>query len=686
MASPIIEGALAASRRSFTNLKNLIVALFEALVPVFKALYIGFWKIVNLFIEWHKLPGYISAFNLLALRYELRDNNLHDTYPAPEFQGTKKECPMQDTKFIASRHSDGLYNDLKQPRMGCVGMRFGRNVPRADAKQPSPEELLTPNPRVISERILARPEGQFQPATIVNLLAAAWIQFQVHEWAQHFLDNKKEAHINVPIGKGDRWPSKKMEIPRTKQAPVLDKTDLESPGYENQCTHWWDASQIYGSTEEETLALRASCEDNAPGQLKVTSSGGEEFLPRGTDGIPLTGFRQNWWIGLEILHTLFALEHNAIAKQLHISNPTWSSDQIFDTARLINAALMAKIHTVEWTPAILQHPALQIGMSANWWGLLGDKLWHVFGRIGDNKSEVLSGIPGSDVNHDGVPYSLTEEFVSVYRLHPLIPDNIAFFNVKNGKHESTLPMKDVVFESARKPFDAKTDSDSGSDSGLGLNFADVFYSFGVNYPGAIRARNMPNFLRDLVIPGDETFPEGRRLDLGTIDILRDRERGVPRYNAFRRLFHMPAVKTFTELTGGDAELAADLEDVYGGDVEAVDLLVGSLSEPLPEGFGFSDTAFRVFILMASRRIKSDRFLAGDGWCPEVYTREGMEWVQRNTMKDVLCRHFPELAAPLHDVKNAFAPWSKVGETENYMGVETNDPETLRQQSVSSKDE
>lgn len=36
-----------------------------------------------------------------------------------------------------------------------------------------------------------------------------------------------------------------------------------------------------------------------------------------------------------------------------------------------------------------------------------------------------------------------------------------------------------------------------------------------------------------------------------------------------------------------------------------------LAEPLPPGFGFSDTAFRIFILMASRRLKSDRFFTND---------------------------------------------------------------------------
>ena len=51
-------------------------------------------------------------------------------------------------------------------------------------------------------------------------------------------------------------------------------------------------------------------------------------------------------------------------------------------------------------------------------------------------------------------------------------------------------------------------------------------------------------------------------------------------------------------------------------------MVGLYSEPLPQGFGFSDTTFRVFILMASRRLKSDRFFTRD-YRPEVYSRAGL---------------------------------------------------------------
>ena len=46
--------------------------------------------------------------------------------------------------------------------------------------------------------------------------------------------------------------------------------------------------------------------------------------------------------------------------------------------------------------------------------------------------------------------------------------------------------------------------------------------------------------------------------------------------------------------------------------------------------------------MASRRLRSDRFFTDD-YTPDVYTPEGIEWVEGNTMSDVLLRHHPELA-------------------------------------------
>ena len=127
-----------------------------------------------------------------------------------------------------------------------------------------------------------------------------------------------------------------------------------------------------------------------------------------------------------------------------------------------------------------------------------------------------------------------------------------------------------------------------------------------------------------------------------MDILRDRERGVPRYNQFRRLMHKEPVKSFDELTDNPA-WRKQIKEVYNGDLEKVDLMTGLFAEPLPEGFGFSETAFRVFILMASRRLKSDRFFTDD-FRPEIYTEFGIDYLRKNTMLHVLERHYPAAGA------------------------------------------
>jgi hypothetical protein len=596
----------------------------RALIAVFRG--------INKFIPWHKLPTYVGVINLAAFQYQLRQKNLHDTYPTSSDQGTRG-CPhLSDEQYLHTRHSDGLFNDLSAPKMGCAGMRFGRNVPREHTTRPSDADIMTPNPRLISEELLRR--DTFKPATSLNLLAAAWIQFQVHDWFQH--ENSKTEKFNVRLPEGDKWTGAdgKMTVEKTQTDAPLNETDKVAPAYRSQNTHWWDGSQIYGSSEARTTELRGKAKN---GKLAVDEQDLVTFLPRDAEGMPQTGFNTNWWLGLEMLHTLFVLEHNAICDQLLKAYPDWSSEELFDTARLVNCALMAKIHTVEWTPAILAHPALKISMEANWWGILGERLYKLLGRV-SKTSEAISGIPGSTVDHHAAPYSLTEEFVSVYRMHALIPDDIAFFSSKTGDHIVTHNIADVAFEKARNPL-----------VNNGLDFSDIFYSFGTNHPGALTLNNIPNFLRDL------HTPDNRHIDLSTIDILRDRERGVPRYNAFRRLFHLPAVPSFLALTGNNAALAKKISALYDDDIEAVDLLIGCLAEPLPQGFGFSDTAFRVFILMASRRLKSDRFIAGE-WNEKTYSKVGLKWVQDGGMKDVLGRHFPALKEVLGKSGNAFAPW------------------------------
>ena len=91
----------------------------------------------------------------------------------------------------------------------------------------------------------------------------------------------------------------------------------------------------------------------------------------------------------------------------------------------------------------------------------------------------------------------------------------------------------------------------------------------------------------------------------------------------------------------------------------MDLLVGTLCEGhRPPGFGFGETLFQVFILNATWRLLGDRFYTDD-FREEVYTREGLDWIDDATMKSVLLRHFPSLAtSALANVSNAFEPWDE----------------------------
>ena len=81
-------------------------------------------------------------------------------------------------------------------------------------------------------------------------------------------------------------------------------------------------------------------------------------------------------------------------------------------------------------------------MNANWWGLETERLYRAIGRISEN--EAFSGIPLSGVDHSGADYCLTEEFVSVYRMHPLMPDELEVRSAVTGQPLKTFKMMEGV--------------------------------------------------------------------------------------------------------------------------------------------------------------------------------------------------------------------------------------------------
>ena len=577
---------------------------------------------------WFRWNFVTAILIILGHRENLRHHNLTDMErdpPTPE--------PADDP--VNFRTADGSYNDLGKPWMGMTGARFGRNVAMDAAFGETGEELMTPSPRLVSNKLMKRRE--FVPVPHLNVLAAAWIQFMVHDWLSHG-KNDKNRPLNIPLPDGDDW-GDKMEVLATTR-PAAEEGRPQA--FINTETHWWDASQIYGSHKDRLAQVRTGSGTTVlpDGTLALDDKG---LLPvDSTSQVPnleLSGVNGNWWIGLSVLHTLFVREHNAVVARLRADHPDASGDWLFGKARLVVSALLAKIHTVEWTPALMDSPVGRMAMRGNYWGLMGEALTNAFGRISDG--EVINGIPGSPVDHHGAPYAMTEEFAAVYRLHSLMPDAYDFRRAADDTHVLQADLKGVSAGAARALYDT-------------LSFDDVCYSLCTEHPGALVLHNYPDGLRDM------TRENGRRIDLAAVDILRDRERGVPRFAEFRRQIGMKVPKTWADITSNKA-WQADLRDVYGS-VDKVDLLIGTLAEAQsergqPPRFGFSDTAFRIFILMASRRLKSDRFFTDD-FRPEIYTEAGFRWVQENSMETVVRRHCPALTPAFANARNMFFPWSR----------------------------
>ncbi|MFG2265765.1 peroxidase family protein [Streptomyces sp. NPDC048720] len=577
---------------------------------------------------WDQLPVAAGLLTLFGLRIRLRQRNLYDTGGMPSVNGPKPAPPSAWHRV--NRTADGSHNDLGDPRMGMAGTRFGRNIPLGNIAPTAPGDVLAaPSPREVSRTLLTRHE--LIAAESVNSLVSAWLQFMIRDWFSHGT-SPADRPWEVPLLDDDPWPENPMKILRTPDDPTRDPQ--APPGTPdtrvNVSSHWWDASQIYGRNEVEQHQLRT-------GRLGRLHLWDDEQAPVPADPSQDPTRVPGFWLGLAMMQDLFTREHNAICDHLHGAYPSWSDEELFQRARLVNAALLAKIHTVEWTPAVISHPTTVKALRANWWGVAGERVHNMFGRIGG--SEVISGIPGGETDHYGVPYALTEEFVAVYRMHPLIRDD---WHLRSATDDTTLRRCTLRDISGPGAVEFLRDTE----------MADLLYSFGTLHPGLVTLHNFPRFLQEF------ERPDGHLQDLAATDILRSRELGVPRYNDFRRLLRLKPAESFTALAHDPAS-AEQIERLYGGDIEKVDLMVGLYAEKLPAGFAFSDTAFRIFILMASRRLNSDRFFT-TYYTPEVYSKAGLAWIDDNSMVTVLLRHHPELRTALSGLTNAFTPWHEAG--------------------------
>lgn len=602
-------------------------------------------------------------------------------------------------------------------------------------------------------------------APFFNVLAAFWIQFMTHDWFSHTVEGHNKRELQ-PVGceseeaqslgcrPGDRREASlyaQTGAPKKFEHQGQQYADRAAKTTSNQVTAWWDASQIYG--HDALSASRVLRDENDPAKLQLI----DDYLPLlencdASDpkcatrpqwsGQESVGFPDNWNIGLSFYHNVFAREHNAFVdhvRQLQTQSPTEDSglrnpdtpdaviswqdvddERLFQAARLVISALIAKIHTIEWTTQLLYDEPLHAAMNSNWFGLFNNnegKVSKVLRRIVNRDESLLSrwtgkvtrslgmsdnaklsnslysvlasgaGIFGlgntrqegllwwkddawnlsnietdinGGINHFGSPFNFPEEFTSVYRLHALVPDLVEFRDANDANQIiHHIPILDTVRGGATTLM-----QENGLEN-WGL-------SMGRQRLGLLHLRNLPQFLQNLPMPHIPS--ETGKLDIAALDIIRDRERGIPRFNEFRRQIGLKTLTSFDDFINQrlDAEdpwrihqeeTVQRIREIYGthtcdaskiisvvqrdengefiddclgqpdgsvvDNIEDVDNIVGWLAEyTRPHGFAISETQFHVFIINASRRLFSDRFFTSS-FRPEFYSHAGFDWVQNN---------------------------------------------------------
>ncbi|CAN1725955.1 Alpha-dioxygenase PIOX [Linum perenne] len=562
---------------------------------------------------WHRLPVFMGLIYL-----ELR-RHLHQSYNL-----------INVGKYGASDENAGSSNTL-----------FGRNVMPVDQE----DKIITPHPALVATKLLSRREYK-DTGKQFNMVAASWIQFMIHDWIDH-LEDTKQVELIAPKDIESKCPLSSFKFYATKEVTtVID--DIKT-GTINARTPWWDGSGIYGSDVRKLDKVR----EFKDGKLKLGEDG---LLVLDGDGFAVSGEVRNSWSGVSAIHALFTKEHNSVCDMLKVENPGFGDEELYRRARLVTSAVIAKVHTIDWTVELLKTDTLLAGMRVNWYGVLGKWFKDRFGHVGGPRLGGLVGLKKPE-NH-GVTYSLTEEFVSVYRMHPILPDEFLLRDIstptlspnKSLPVLEKLPMGNLLGSNGEKVLSR-------------IGFTRQMVSMGHQACGALELWNYPNWLRNVAPHDPNGRPRPHHVDLPALEVYRDRERKVARYNEFRRRMLMIPISKWEDLSD-DKEAIRVLTQVYGDRIEELDLLVGLMAEKKIKGFAISETAFFIFVMMASRRLEADRFFTSY-FNEETYTKKGLAWVNTTeSLKEVIDRNYPGMTQKWMNSTSAFTVWDAPPEPYN----------------------
>ncbi|MFZ4374504.1 MAG: peroxidase family protein, partial [Mycobacterium sp.] len=421
-------------------------------------------------------------------------------------------APRPPRPSISYRSIDGSGNNLATTGLNVVGATFTRIGAAQFSDGISALRTDLPNARTVSNLVVAG-NAETPNAEGLSGMMYAWGQFIDHDINLTLSDNV--THIDVTVPAGDPTLSGSISLTRSVIDPLTGVAGKPAVTT-NNVTGWLDGSMVYGSDATTAASLRG-----ADGYL-LTSAG--DNLPIVDGAFKAGDIRVQENPDLTALQTLFLREHNRQVDQLKVAHPDWTGDQLYDQARAIVTAEIARITYTEFLPHLL----------------------------GANAITPYRGYQA------GVDPSLTEEFAgAAFRFgHSIVSANLEKTDELGNVIGTPVTLKDAFFQD---PADFVIDS--GADGLLRHLTNDLSNALDVHIVDDLR-----NFL----------FVPGVGMDLAAINLQRGRDLGLGTLNETRVALGLTPYASFADITS-DAETAAALEAAYG-DVDKVELWIGGLAE------------------------------------------------------------------------------------------------------------
>lgn len=554
-----------------------------------------------------------------------------------------EECPWTPTPSCDQvskskfRSIDGSCNNLKEPNYGRASTPFQRildpdySLGSLSSPRISRAGFDLPSARKVSTTIAkttANEERKDDVRTVFVMQLGQFIDHDITHAPNHAsqccnkdgsfpasFDSNKCYPIAVPSD-DPFWQGKLrcMNFARSLASPNL-KCELESRQQMNQITHWLDASNIYGSEEFETNALRQRVAgllkiSGQPGTLKGGLPSCSKEATRSTiamcQGCSSCFFagdgRANEQHNLLAMHTLWMREHNRIAKFLHSQNPSWEDEKVFQEARRLVIAEYQHIIYNEWLPLIV-----------------GSELMTSFGLWPLTQGH-------SDQYLDTFDPRITNEFAAAaFRFgHSLIPSTFSMVSQpQNGARSlisQNMHLKDIFF----KPDQFKSNAMMMDDllRGLAVQDGDAWDNV---------------FSDDITNHLFETKKNSGGLDLVALNIQRGRDHGLPGYNAYREVCSIGKARDFDDLLDYiSADDVSRLKNIYSS-VDDIDLYVGGFLERKHRD-SILGPVFKCLIADTFARLKiGDRFFYDLGLDERTrFTEKQLREIRKVSMARIVC--------------------------------------------------